>query len=109
MPEHIRTHIVIEHPQTMAGRAGLFKWHPHLPLAPPACGWTASARHLAGDDAAADTDVACVGVPVTVRERPHAREERRLRPPPGHTDPTDAVSCTCSNAFRWPGRREARS
>src|SRR5262245_25303843 len=57
-----------------------------------------------GDDAAADTDVACVGVLVTVRERPHAMEERRLRPPSGHTDPADAVSCTCSNASRWPGR-----
>ena len=27
MPAHIRAHIVIEHPQTMAGRTGLFEWH----------------------------------------------------------------------------------
>ena len=49
--------------------------------------------------------VACVGVLVTVRERLHAMEERRLRPPAGHTDPADAVSGTYSNASRGPGRR----
>jgi hypothetical protein len=48
MPEHIRAHIVIEHPQTMAGRARLFQWHPHVSFAYPARGWTASVRHPAG-------------------------------------------------------------
>src|SRR5262245_45012358 len=58
-----------------------------------------------GDDAADDTGVACVGVLVTARARTPEQEEQRPRPPAGHTDPVDAVSCTCSTAFRGPGRR----
>src|SRR4029453_18576185 len=58
-----------------------------------------------GDDAAGDTSVACCSVLVTVRARTHEQEERRPRPPAGHTDPAEAVSCTCSTASREPGRR----
>ena len=48
MPEPIRVHIIIEHPQTMAGSAGLFPWYTHVPFAYPAREWTASARHPTG-------------------------------------------------------------
>src|SRR6266702_4520143 len=51
-----------------------------------------------------DTGVACFGVLVTVREPTHEMEEWRPRPPSGPTDQADAVSCTCSNASRGPGR-----
>jgi hypothetical protein len=37
MPEHIRAHRVIEHPETMAGRAGLFESHHPFPVVHHEC------------------------------------------------------------------------